>query len=105
MCSLRASCSSLSPEKRALLSWLRSRGVSDQAFISALAIVQMLAFNRHRALHSRPISAVTGLPVEIIRPAIDELVQVGALEAWSHQHKVRRVYLYRLVMPPDACEP
>jgi hypothetical protein len=95
----------LSGEKQALLTSLGKLGVSDQAFVAALAVVQMLGFNRHLPLRFWTISEMTGQPAERVVEAIDELVELGVLERWTHQRRIRRVNWYRLAIPACAGEP
>jgi Fic family protein len=96
---LLAASLDLPSEKQALLTSLGSLGVSDQAFVAALAIVQMLGFNRHAPLRFWVISEMTGLPAARVAEAIEELLERGMLERWTHQRRIRRANWYRLARP------
>ncbi|WP_233874868.1 hypothetical protein [Paraburkholderia adhaesiva] len=106
--SLWDSCAHLPTEKRALIRRLASLGVSSQALIAALAVVQILWFERYVQLPFRSISHVTGQPTTDVRHAIDELLAAGAIEHQVYQRPIARVNYYRLSMPGDAnsfCHP
>ncbi|WP_233874372.1 hypothetical protein [Paraburkholderia adhaesiva] len=106
--SLWDSCARLPVEKQTLIRCVAILGVSNQALIAALAVVQILWFDRYVPLPFRSISDVTGQPTKDVRQAIDELLAAGAIEHQVYQRPIARVNYYRLSMPGDTnsfCEP
>jgi hypothetical protein len=101
-CGLRASCARLPDEKRALLAQLGRMDVSDRAFIAALAIVQLVRFDKDSLLRTSIISELTGLAPESVGRAVEELVMVGVLIRWTPEHGRRRANLYRLAVLAGA---